>query len=159
MADMSKIFKIGLLAGGVYLLWSKVGPSLLGTSSGAGPSISVWTANGNPSRLQAGEAYRVTVTGPPNAPVDVTATKQGGAPLLHVTGATQTNAGGNLVYSGNADGANAGAWVEQWAVGGVPAGSWSFTILAPGMSALPLRVPTVFVGGRAVLPRFRMRGA
>jgi len=93
--------------------------------------------SGSASAFRIGDAFTVTVTGPPNSPVTVSGTQNGSAfgPISQGT----TNANGVLVITGTMPEQNVGPWVEHWSVGGANAGSISFTV--SGGSSNPISTP------------------
>jgi hypothetical protein len=93
--------------------------------------------SGSASAFRIGDAFTVTVTGPPNSLVTVSGTQNGSAfgPISQGT----TNANGVLVITGTMPEQNVGLWVEHWSVGGANAGSISFTV--SGGSSNPISTP------------------
>lgn len=87
------------------------------------------TRPGNNTQLLVGDVWVITVTGAPNSPVEVTAVQNGNA--LGTTPMGTTNAQGVLTLSGTVAASSAGTWVEQWKVGGQPAGTVQFSVSAP----------------------------
>lgn len=87
------------------------------------------TRPGNNTQLLVGDVWVITVAGAPNSPVEVTAVQNGNA--LGTTPMGTTNAQGVLTLSGTVAASSAGTWVEQWKVGGQPAGTVQFSVSAP----------------------------
>ena len=114
------------------------GPS--GAGAGAGGSsypVTVRLVNasgGSNSSYKVGDAWTITVTGPPNSQVTASAT-QNGANAGSGTQMGVTDSNGSLVLTGTFAAAQVGSWVETWQVGGQSAGSISFAVAAPGAAA------------------------
>lgn len=73
-----------------------------------------------------GDAWSITITGPPNTAVSVTAS-QNSVPLGS-TPMGYTDATGLLLLSSSMDTAQAGAWIENWMVGGQALAPISFYV-------------------------------
>jgi hypothetical protein len=83
-----------------------------------------FTSSRGGNALQVGDTWLVSITGAtPNAQV----TAKVGS---DVTPMGTTDAAGNFTLSGAARTADVGSWNESWFVGGVPSGSFSFTVQA-----------------------------
>ena len=118
----------GYTQGWFSSLFSPAAPAA-GSSGGSGAlSVKIVnnTAGGSASTFRIGDSYTVTVTGPPNSPVTVSGTQNGVAFGPSAQG--NTNASGVLTVTGTMPSNNTGPWVENWSVGGVNAGSISFTV-------------------------------
>jgi hypothetical protein len=77
--------------------------------------------NSGSSVFRAGDQFTLTVTGPPNAPVMITASQNGGPFNQQPVQLGSTDANGRFVLVGNWVAANAGTWIENITVGGAPA--------------------------------------
>ena len=95
-------------------------------------SMAVLTNTSRPGQsFQVGDSWRLTVQGPPNAPVTDSATQNGTS--LGTSPYGSTDATGNFSLSGTFDASTVGSWAEVWSVGGVKAPAISFTVsTAPG---------------------------
>lgn len=102
-----------------------------------------FTSSRGGQALKVGDTWLIAITGAtPNAPVTVSGSMPSGSFQGSSMGSTDSN--GNFSRSGTAGAGDVGAWRESWAVGGVPAGSFSFSI-APASAA-----PVIFhTGGGA----------
>jgi len=108
---------------------SATGGSASGGSSNpvSGGQLSFTTSRGGTS-LQVGDSWTITITGAtPNQPVAVTGGKNGSTATTPM-GTTDSN--GRFALSGQFDASTVGSWYENWTVGGVSSGSFSFTVNA-----------------------------
>lgn len=103
------------------------------TPSTLSVSIQNSTRPGYTAQLQVGDTWVITVSGPPNSPVAVTAVQNGNA--LGTTQMGMTNSQGVLTITGSIAASSVGTWVEQWTVGGQAAGVVQFTVSAPATAA------------------------
>ena len=102
-----------------------------GTNSSAAPAASggrvAFTSSRGSNALQVGDTWLVSITGAtPGQPVMATAAGS-------TTPMGTTDSSGSFSLAGTASTADAGAWNESWSVGGVPSGSFSFTV-APAVT-------------------------
>lgn len=93
---------------------------------------------GNNAALQVGDQWSVEVHGAPNAQVTVTGSRDGKAYTWQPVGTT--DATGYFRMNGSALADLVGQWFENWQVGGVGVGSFSFSI-SP-VSSTPTVPPT-----------------
>ena len=92
-------------------------------ASPSGGRVSFTSSRGGNS-LQVGDTWLVSITG-------ATPSKQVTAKVgSDTTPMGTTDAAGNFTLAGAARTADVGAWNESWAVGGLPSGSFSFTVQA-----------------------------
>jgi hypothetical protein len=102
-----------------------------------GGRLTFTTSRGG-TALQVGDTWLVSITGAsPNAPVTVSGSMPSGSFSGTAMGITDSN--GNWSKSGTAGAGDVGAWQESWAVGGAPAGSFSFSI-SPAVAGSPAAV-------------------
>lgn len=134
--------KLALLAGGAYLLWRVyMNSAALPVAAGSPPAGSPPTpgpaggaplgggtfgtvkltdnSGANASGFKVGDSWTLTVTGPANSPVMITATQNGASMGTSQLGTTDGN--GVFVLTGSWAAVHAGAWIEQVTVGGLPA--------------------------------------
>jgi hypothetical protein len=79
--------------------------------------------------FKVGDQWQVTISGgAPNSPVQVTALQSGGNTSTSVVG--NTDSSGNFTLPGTMPPGDVGSWQETWSVGGVSAGSLSFSVVA-----------------------------
>jgi len=90
------------------------------------------TAPGQP--YQAGDSFRLVITGPPNAPVIGTASQNGS--VSSSTNFGNTDSTGTKIITGTWDATNVGQWQQAWQVGNSQPAALSFTIAAKGVSGL-----------------------
>ncbi len=112
-----------------------------GTNQPAGGNtgqVSVLLHDNNGSSIfKAGDQFTLTITGPPNAPVMITAAQNGvpvGGGVSTQLGTTDAN--GRFVLVGNWVAANAGTWSEIITVGGAPAPPLNFSVGLSGVGAI-----------------------
>lgn len=86
-------------------------------------------SGGSNSQFKVGDQWRLTITGPANSPVTGDSTHNGsiGAPAPF----GNTDSSGRAVLTGSMDSGTVGNWAERWFVAGQPAGSLSFSVVAP----------------------------
>jgi hypothetical protein len=133
---------------------SSVAPIASATKGG---QLSFTSSRGSTS-LQVGDTWLAAITGAsPNSPVTVSGS--GNAGVFGATSMGSTDGNGNYSKSGQVGTGEVGSWSEQWAVGGVPSGSVSFTVskaMTPqgGPVVPPLQTPAVPLtpGGGVVVP-------
>jgi hypothetical protein len=111
-------------------------PASSGAGTGTparGGNVTFTTSRGG-NTLQGGDTWLVAITGAsPNSPVTVSGTMPSGAFFGTPKGSTDAN--GNFSVAGSIDPGQIGAWSETWAVGGVPSGSFAFTVAPPSLVA------------------------
>jgi hypothetical protein len=108
----------------------------------AAPVVTVQLANltsGDLNNNHVGDDWRLTVTGPANSAVYITATQSGAGQSETQIGTT--DAAGNFTMEGAWGGGDAGAWTEYYAVGRYP---WTGTLT---FQVLPRALPTSGPGG------------
>ena len=76
--------------------------------------------------LQVGDSWRLDITGPPNAPVSITATKNGAS--MGTTPMGSTDQSGKLSLNATADSSVVGDWREMVTVGASPAPVLAFSV-------------------------------
>lgn len=118
-----------------------------------------FTSSRGGTALQVGDTWLVAITGAsPNSPVTVSGSGNTGSFGATSMGSTDSN--GNYSKSGAVGAGEVGSWSEQWAVGGVPSGSVSFSVskaITPqgGLVVPPLVTrtePLLVTPGGAVVP-------
>jgi hypothetical protein len=88
-----------------------------------------FTSSRGGTALRVGDTWIVAITGAsPNSPVTVSGSMPGSSFSGTAMGSTDSN--GNFSKSGQVGTGEIGAWQESWAVGGIPSGSFSFTVAA-----------------------------
>jgi hypothetical protein len=120
------------------------------TASGPSPSggrVNFTTSRGT-NAAQVGDAWQVAITGAaPNSPVTVSGTMPGSSFAGTAMGTTDSN--GNFSKSGTFGTGDMGSWSEQWSVGGLGSGGFSFSV-APVVQLAP--PTTTNGGGTATVP-------
>lgn len=114
-----------------------------GTSSGTNnpppPPPATVVVLSNTSRpgqaFQAGDSYRLTVTGAPNATVTGSATQNGKS--LGTTEYGTTSGSGVFALTGKMEAVHIGTWSQVWRVGGVASSTLTFTVSAAPSSPPP----------------------
>lgn len=121
-------------------------PTVTPPAAARGGQLTFTTSRGGQG-LQVGDTWLVAITGAtPKAPVTVSGSMPGSSFSGSSMGSTDSN--GNYSKSGTAGAGDVGAWQESWAVGGVPSGSFSFTV-APAVAASTPAVTFATGGGTA----------
>lgn len=93
-----------------------------------------------------GDAWQVSITGAtPNSPVTVTGTMPGTS--FAATAMGSTDGSGNFSKTGTFGPGDVGSWSEQWAVGGLQSGAFSFSV-----ASAPVATQTQTFGGGSIVP-------
>jgi len=100
-----------------------------GGGSAVTPTVRlVNSSGGSNSSFAVGDGWQIVVTGPPNAQVTASATQNGTSLGTSPMGTIGSN--GSLTLTGTFGAGQVGTWAESWKVGGVTAGSLSFSVAA-----------------------------
>lgn len=103
-------------------------PPIANASPQLAPGISITNNTGtSDSTFRVGDNWTITVSGPPNSPV-VSSSLFNGSPYGAGTAMGTTDATGHLVLTGTFGSGQIGSWAETWTVGGLIAGTLSFTV-------------------------------
>lgn len=142
-----------IAAGLISVPSTYVAPNALNTVAPNQSATSVTTAmtinnvsGGLNSQFKVGDGYSVSVSGPPNQPVMVSATKNGIG--IGTSQVGTTDASGRATVTGVMGAGDIGTWAETWAVGGQVAGQISFTVVSASPTGLrpPVPMPPVTAG-------------
>jgi hypothetical protein len=144
------IVPTGILSvGGVRQTLPPISGQLSPGQQSYSPRVAFSTSRGGTS-LVPGDTWQVSISGgAPNTQVTVTGGKAG----QNATSAMgTTDASGNFSLSGSITPDQIGSWNEQWAVGGVNAGSFSFTVNAGGSPATTPQGQTIISSSGVTQP-------
>lgn len=120
---------VGSLVVGTISFTVVAAPSGNGAASSPTPTTAAIQNTSRPGQpLQVGDTWSVTVHGAANSPVTATVQQSGQSASSSNFGSTDSN--GNFSLSGTADSSTVGSWTETWAVAGVNASPFTFTVSA-----------------------------
>jgi hypothetical protein len=110
-------------------------PVTTGGANGGGLAITptvrlVNSSGGSNSAFSVGDSWQIIVTGAPNSQVTASANQNGTSLGTSPMGTIGSN--GSLTLTGTFGAGQVGTWSESWKVGGVTAGTLSFSVAAAG---------------------------